>query len=49
MEDVNIGAPLLVSLDEDAGKVFITALDETLLDRTFEVFINYHVAVNSTI
>ena len=49
VEGQNFGLPNLVYLDEQAGKVFISALDDNLVDRTFDVYINCHVRVNNTI
>ena len=49
LEGENVGLPELVTLDLAAGKIFISAIDETLVDRTWQAFVNCHVAVNATI
>lgn len=49
MEGIARGDPSLVTLDLETGRVLIDATDPSLVEQTFQVFINCHVAVNSTI
>ena len=46
LENLEVGFPALVSLDLDAGVIVIDAGDESLVDITYQVFINCHVAVD---
>lgn len=48
-EGIAVGSPQLVTLDLEAGRVFIDAADNSLEGNTYQVFINCHVAVNSTV
>ena len=43
------GDPMLVYLDLEEEKIVIDAQDSTLIYKTFQVVINCHIAVNSTI
>ena len=43
------GNPPLVSIDLDNEKIVIDASDSDLADRTFQVIINCHINVNTTV
>ena len=49
IEGLIAGDPPLVTLDIYEGLILINAFDYSLIDSTYEVFINCHVAVNETI
>ena len=48
-EEQTFGTPNLVSLDLENELILIDASDHSLADRTFQVIVNCHINVNSTV